>query len=116
MIPITWAKIRFVIRKIYILSSEVSVKKMKNLTWRGLEFGLMAVVSLGELNCWTHFTALAFYVSKIQEDIIFMMLSISSTINIESRARRVAKDAACSKQHYANDEFKTSDGVVFVII
>lgn len=45
-----------------------------------------------------------------------MMLSISSTINIESRARRVAKDAACSKQHYANDEFKTSDGAVFVII
>ena len=44
------------------------------------------------------------------------MLSVSSTINIESRARRVTKDASCSRQHYANVKFKTSDGTMFVII
>ena len=45
------------------------------------------------------------------------MLSVSSpTINIESRARRVTKDASCSKQLYANVKFKTSDGTMFVII
>ena len=37
-------------------------------------------------------------------------------INIDGLARRVAKDASCSKQHYANDRFKTSDGAMFVII
>lgn len=44
------------------------------------------------------------------------MSIISSSINIENRARRVAKDAPCSQQHYANDKFKTSDCAVFVII
>lgn len=76
----------------------------------------MAFVMLVQLNLDKFYALTSSYKEDSTKNSYFVVSSISSTINIESHARRVAKDAACSKQHYANEKFKTSDGAVFVII